>query len=470
MAKALGQSGSQTSYPAEPAEFATKVLHLEHVWSKQRDILRAVETHDRVAVRAGRKISKSNSVAILALWWLLAREGRAFLTSSSFPQIKSILWHEIAMLAAKARLNFTIPLDPSTGIRHGKGEIVGRSTNRRENFQGYSGPDVLYIVDEASGVATEILEAIEGNCAGGGKILMLGNPTQNAGKFYDAFHTMSEFWTCLHVSSRESPNVTGEAQIPGLATPEWIGEREREYGPDSPFVQVHIDGEFPQQGARAVITLASLEAAKARYDDTPADGPPTLGVDVARFGSDESVIFPRRGRKLFEPIGFRSMDGVQVAGEVMAYVERERDAGRITKEETVTCKVDVIGYGASAYDHLKHSDRAEQLGIEAVAINVGERATSRREEGGYSKLRDQLWFGLRDWLEDGAIPAHAKFEAECVAASYDFDTQGRFKVSGKDALREILHRSTDYADAAALAVYEAQAAAPYSSSKVGKRV
>jgi hypothetical protein len=60
-----------------PDVFAVDVLGISP-WSKQVELLRAVAAHDRVAVRSGHKVSKSNSAAILALWFVLTRDEDAW--------------------------------------------------------------------------------------------------------------------------------------------------------------------------------------------------------------------------------------------------------------------------------------------------------------------------------------------------------------------------------------------------------
>lgn len=433
-----------STYADDPVGFA-EALGLT-VWSRQRDVLEAAQAHQRNAVRAGRKVSKSNTIAVLALHNALCKGQPTLLTSSSYDQLKGIVWGEMGRLAAAARLPIEVPLDPRTGVRTPTGGlIVGRSTNRRENMQGYSGADALYIGDEASGLAAEIVEALEGNLAGGGRLLLFGNPTLTSGPFYDAFHTAREAWHPIRISSRESPNVTGEAQIPGLATADWIRDMEMVHGIGSPFVEVHVDGDFPSQAATSVITLAIVEAAKARWADAPTDGPLRIGVDVAWTGDDASVLQPVRGHRALAPVAMRGMDPTTVAGRVL---ELTRELARDGERPDVL--VDVIGIGAGVYSHLARHDDV----LTAKAINVAESATSRPKEGGYAKLRDQLWFGLRDWLaEAGAIPEHPLLEGELLAPQYDFDAQGRYRVERKDAVKERIRRSTDYADALALAVY-----------------
>lgn len=432
-----------TRYASDPVAFARDILGLT-VWSRQVDILVASQQHSRVVVRAGRKVSKSASIAVLALHNAFARGAVTLLTSSSFEQLKGIVWAEIRSLVHRAGLPAHVPLDPKTGIRTPNGGlIVGRSTNRRENMQGYSGVDALYIGDEASGLPVEIVEALDGNLAGGGRLLLFGNPTLTSGPFYDAFHNNRASWHPLHISSRESPNVTGEADIPGLATPGWIADTESQYGAESPFVQVHVDGDFPSEGANSIISLALVEAAKARYAETPAEGVLRIGVDVAWTGDDSSVLQPVRGNKALAPVALKGMDPTNVAGAVLELARQLRHDG-----EKPVVNVDVIGIGAGVYSNLSRSSD-----IQAFPINVAEAATSKPAEGGYAKLRDQLWFALRDWLQDGAIPEHALLEGELLAPTYDFDAQGRYRAERKDAVKQRLRRSTDYADALALAIY-----------------
>ena len=331
-------------------------------------------------------------------------------------------------------------------------EIVGFSTNEAERMAGISGDEVLFIVDEASGVPEEIFETIEGNRAGGARIVMFSNPTKTVGAFYEAFHTKRQFWHCIHINSEESPNVgTGRVIIPGLATAEWVAEKKLEWGEGSPLYDVRVAGNFPSQAENAVISLALIEAAKDREIEA---GTISLGVDVARYGDDASVIQPVAGRVQLPSTTLRTMDGVEVAGKVIEWVRNYRQAMGYTAP--IKVKVDVIGYGSSCYDHLKHSDEAERLGIIALEVNVAESATSVSEDDGegYSRLRDQLWFALRDWLKEGQLLEDGVLEAELVAPTYSFDAQGRYKVASKDEIKKLLKRSPDHADALALAVYD----------------
>lgn len=429
----------------DPVTFAREALGTEP-WDRQADLLRAVPESPRVAVRSGHKIGKSRAAAILAHWWVHTRDNAwVVLTSSSSRQVKAILWHEFRGLWSSALLNLgpEPAIDPGTGFRLPDGRRVqGFSTDKPERMAGISGQNVLFILDEASGIPEPIFEAIEGNRAGGARIVMFSNPTQTVGTFYDAFHAKREFWRTFKLSSEDTPNArAGRVVIPGLATAEWVDEKRREWGTESPIYAVRVKGDFPAQGSRAVVALAWLTDAQSRWVATEEAGDLELGVDPARYGDDESAIAPRRGKKILPLQAFTGLDGIQLAGQVAALARELKPA----HQAKVRVKVDVIGVGASCADQLKTFPD-----IEVVEVNVSESATSET----YHRLRDQLWFSAADWLkEGGALPPDDKLAGELVAPEYSFDAQGRYHVEPKDETIKRLKRSPNRADAVCLAIY-----------------
>jgi hypothetical protein len=89
-------------------------------------------------------------------------------------------------------------------------------------------------------------------------------------------------------------------------------------------------------------------------------------------------------------------------------------------------------------------------GLEVRAVNAGESSTHKN----YARCRDELWFGIADWLKaGGAIPDDSKLTGELVAVEYAFTPAAKIKVESKDDLRARLGRSPDRADALALAVF-----------------
>jgi hypothetical protein len=434
-------------YRDDPVAFGRDVLGVE-AWLRQAEVLRAVAQHMRVAVRAGQKVGKSTTAAILALWFVCTRAGaRVIFSSATGRQVRAINWREIERLHRHAHhpLGGRLFETPDRGLQFDDGrEVVGFATDEPEKFSGYSGGEMLFILDEASGIAEPIFEAVRGNLVGGGRLVLFSNPTRTAGTFFDAFNRKSEHWRTLHISSLESPNVLeGKRIIPGLATKDAILELLAEWGESSPLYQVRVAGNFPSEAENAVIGLALVEAARARWhalaDQVPNE-PLEVGVDVARYGSDESVIFARRGAFAYEPYVYRQLDTIELAGRVLEVVQKLKRF-----DERPIVRVDVVGLGAGVADQLKRCE-----GIELVEVNVGESATIDT----YARKRDEVVFALRDWLRaGGAIPPDPRLENELVAPTYAIDVRGKTKVSSKDELKAVLRRSPDRMDALALATY-----------------
>lgn len=449
---------------ADPVRYAEHVFGLR-IWSRQAEFLRAVAANPRVTVTSGHKTGKSISFAILA-WWFAGDpehrpEARVALTSSSFRQVIRVLWREIRSLWRKARARgFELPepaLDPETGVRWDDGrEIFGFSTKDPEKAAGTSGAHLLYLVDEASGVPNTVFEALEGNRAGGAedtaatpgggaKLVLASNPTQQSGEFFDSHHTQRALYVPLTISSEEAAAV--EPPIPGLATRAWIEDKRVKWGADSPVYAVRVLGRFPTTASDAVISLSLVLDGIARHADTRPSGPLVIGLDVARFGGDETVAAPRRGKYVYPLLRIAPGDGPDTATRLLVALD---DAGIVEADEKPTVNVDAIGLGVSVFDALARSPK-----VKAIAVNTGSRASDPDE---FNNLRSELHFAGRDFLkEGGALPDDTHLQGEAVAPKYKTDARGRIAVESKDEVRKRLPggRSPDACDAWLLSLYAA---------------
>lgn len=416
-------------------------------WSRQVDAMRAVERHTFTAVRSGHKCGKSRMVAGIALWWLCTRpQARVVFTANAGHQVENILWPELRKLyelSARAGrpIGGRLYDDYHKGLKLPDGrEVFGLTTRDTEAFAGISSPNLLFLVDEASGFPEPIFASVIGNLAGGGRVVLTGNPTRTSGTFFDAFHSKRDLWGTVRISSLESPNFHG-GNVPGLATPAWAELARRQWGEGSPAWDVRVLGNFPKGDSDTVITLGLVEDAKAREPN--ADGPLEVGLDCARFGGDETVLVARRGFALPLVQSIQPGDGPDTAGRA---VHALREAGLLRAGERPRVKVDEIGVGASVLDAL-----ARMTEVEAVGVNVSRVAS---DEEHYHSLRDELWFAIRSWLADGgALPESERLEADLLAPKYGFDARGRYVVESKDSMKKRLGRSPDWADALALSIH-----------------
>ena len=432
---------------ASPVAFARDVLGVS-LWSKQVQVLEALAGSTRVAVKSGNGLGKGFSASVAILWFLACHDPAIVLsTAPTFRQVRHVLWREVHRRYRNANY------DLGGTLLHTRLELsdtrfaLGLSADSDEEFQGFHSPNMFIVVDEAEGVDEEIYEAIEGvmtseNC----RLLLIGNPTTMGGSFRKAFYEHRELYSTITISAMESPNVVqGRVVHQGLATRRWVEERRTVWGEDNPIFRARVLGEFPDRGDDTLIALSQVEAAAGRdagLTETAGDaatgeaqGPVVLAVDVARFGSDKSVILRRRGMAVEEVQAFRGLDTMKLARRV---------AEAIDAWEPDEVLVDEVGIGAGVVDRLR------ELGHRVSGVNVGKPA---RDAEHYSNLRAEGYWNLRQLFVDGAIriPPDNELIGQIAALRYHFNTLEQLVMEKKEDMRKRGVPSPDKADALMLA-------------------
>jgi len=444
----------------DPAAFAVGALGVTP-WSRQRDILAAVadDTNTRIAVRAGHKVSKSNSAALVAIWWAIFG-GRVIILAPTERQVKEVIWRELRLMkqAAPYPLGGDLARDPGTGWRFpGEAQIIGFSTDEPERLGGFSGRRLLFIVDEGSGVDDVMFEAIEGNMAGGARLVMIGNPTRITGQFHRAFHSERHLWKLLHLPSTASPNVTGERQIPGLATPAWVEDMARKWGAESNLYRVRVLGEFPESEDDAMIPLAWIEEAVQRYRDMQAAGtlppPDRLALDVATgVGRDAGVVAVCGGNGCLALESSTEADTMEQTGRMY----QGHRAGLILR-------VDGDGPGAGVVHRLR------ELGATVESFQGGEgvedTVTDESGELTFANRISWAYWRVREMLDPRAglsvfLPPDEMLIEDLAAVRYKTLSSGKIQREPKDVLRKRLGRSPDKGDAVVMGLAADSAPSP----------
>lgn len=445
-------------YQADPVAFFREVLGVEP-WRRQIEVLEAIRDHGRVAVRSGHKIGKTTLAVGAGLWFYESfPDARVLMTAPTARQVDRVLWRELRKLHARA----LVPLDGEPGQLAKTGivspdlrEMWGFTATEAESVAGTSGANMLYIVDEASGVGDAIFEAIEGNRASGTiKVLLLSNPTKTEGEFFEAFDTKAKFYRTFTISSEETPNaVEGRVVVPGLASRSWIEEKREEWGEESALYTVRVKGEHALGEDGKILSVAAILEATQRWEDTPATGRLQIGLDPAGpgLGGDETVFAVRRGKKLLRLYAFRGLSDDAHVAQLLGIIAEHR----LDRDPVPLVCVDREGpiggtvYGAlrGYVNHPDHADAFEVVGVRSSPAAI-------RRPDAYDRVRDELWANLRDWIrEGGALVDDGKLQKELNAPEWIQHSMGRVKVTPKDELREKLKRSPDRADALALAVW-----------------
>lgn len=463
-------------YREDPVAFCREILGVEP-WTKQVEILEAVRDHQRVAVASGHKCGKSTSAAMLALWYYCSfPNARAIMSSTTARQVDQILWRELKMVRTRgAKCVDCKRADPEdreprpcphsaiiegdigelarTGLKSPDfREVFGFTAREAEAVAGISGANLLYLIDEASGVPATIFEAIEGNRAAGARIVMMSNPTKTSGEFFEAFHAKRAFYHCIQVSSEESPNVVaGRAVIPGLAGRDWIEEKKQEWGEESPMYKIRVKGEFALSEDGKIFSTHAIKEAEQRWHETPEIGRLYVGLDPAgpSGSGDETVYAVRRGMKLIELVALRGLNDEAHLVHLFAILGRHR-----LERETPIVVLDREGtIGSALYGRMLDFVERNKGIFELVAVRASDRA--HRQPMVYDRQRDALAANLEAWLRDGgSIPEDTRLAGELHALEWETQANGRQKVTRKDKIRKELGRSPDRYDALALACWE----------------
>ena len=436
-------------------DFARDVLGV-HLWSKQEEVLSALPDHRRVAVKSGNGLGNGFCVAVAVLWILHIHNPHepaiVLSTAPTFRQVRHILWRQTRRLHR-----------PAAGILGGKmldarweladdRYAMGLSADGADQFQGFHSDNILIVVDEAEGVSDDIYEAIEAVMTSSEpRLLLIGNPTTVTGAFRRAFFEERNLYYAVTISAMDSPNViAGKTVVPGLTTNKWVQERRETWGEENPIYRARALGEFPDQGEDTLIKLTDIERAARQESPDPVNDPSkdagedaedagvVLVVDVARFGSDRSVILRRRGNRVEDIRTFNKLDTMQLSGWIVAAIK---------EFQPTRMYIDEIGVGAGVVDRLKE----EGYGVRGV--NVARRS---RQDSVFANLRAEGFWRLRELFANGeiSIPADNQLMGELAALRYSYDSMGRVLMESKEALRQRGQSSPDKADALMLAFVE----------------
>jgi hypothetical protein len=435
-------------YRDDPVGFIRDILD-ERPWSIQAAIAESVRDNVNTAVPSCFGSGKDWIASRIAAWWV-ATGGIVVATSNSFPQLRDIFWRELK----RAHKAGNLPGSPSGGTDL-RWELdtgafaIGRKPDDTdpEGFQGYHGRRILVIVDEANGVSPQLWTATNGLVVNeASRRLAIGNPFEPIGPFFDACRLST--WTVLPISVFDTPNFTGEpvpekAQAE-LVSPFWVEERRKEGLEGTPWWQAKVLGQFPDTASNAVIPLSWVELARAR-PHVP-DAREWAGLDVARFGSDDSVLLEGSGNGPEAVAIVHGQDTMQVAGMGMAYLNRRRGA----------LAVDVIGVGGGVVDRIREQKPPGTL----MAVNVGENPDHDADL--VERLRDQLWWDVRRLLDPSTSDlsfarldetTYQRLRSELTAPTYRMTSSGKVKVESKDEMKARGLPSPDLADAFCLALY-----------------
>lgn len=492
-------------YREKPEDFICDALGSKP-WDMQVQIVQSVFRNKYTAVKTCNAIGKSYIAARIAITYLMLYPGSIVVTTApTWRQVTDVLWREIGTAVKQSKYKLTDREVTQAGLNLDTDWFaVGLSTKRPENFFGYHADHILVIVDEAGGVEEAIFKgvaAITPNSTA--RVLLIGNPTEPSGTFYNAFTKPELGYKCFTISAFDTPNFTdvgihtiddllklftapqGEDQSDWIAkvneeiekrmnpvyrnsliAPSVVFGRYHEWGPDSSAWQSLVLGEFPSQADQALIPTNLVSMAMNMYGidkDTGKtyaelsgwkipDGPPRYGQDMARFGSDSNVLTPRRGGWVDKQVCWSKVDLMESANQILLVLDPLKDGTILNIDDT--------GNGGGTTDRLRQLSResvqnnqpAHRYSIRAYNFSSKE-FMDDKDRAKYYDITSMLYWNLRTQFYNKAIALHWDQELfdELVGRRWSI-VGGKIKVESKEEYKKRTHgKSPDKSDSLALA-------------------
>jgi len=427
----------------EPIAFVTEELKAEpDPW--QLDVLRAFPTHQRLAMKACKGPGKTSVLAWCAWNFLATRpKPKIAATSISAANLGDNLWPEMSKWRSNSQfLNDQFEWTKTRIYCRDYPEewfMSARTwpqsadkTKQADTLAGLHADYLMFILDESGGIPDAVAATAEAGLATGieTKLIQAGNPTHLEGPLYRAVTSEAHLWYVV--------SITGDPDDPKRSTRvsiQWARDQIATYGKDNPWVLVNVFGKFPPSSLNALLGPNDLEASIGRHvsEDKYEFIQKRIGIDVARFGDDRTVLFPRQGLAAFNPA-------------IMRNARTNEIAARVAKaKQKWSCEMEFIddtgGWGAGVIDSLLLA------GIAATPINASGKADDPR----YINKRAECWFRMADWVKrGGSLPKNDELRGELTTPTYMFSSNGKFQIESKDQIKERLGRSPDLADALSL--------------------
>lgn len=436
-----------------------RALNFAPTW-QQAEVLELVQRgYKRIAVRSGQGPGKTTISVIVGLWRTFRhKDALTIVTAPTMRQAKRWI-SECRRILEKADASIKNFIEVTkSAVRFAGRDNWGIdlvTATKPENAQGIHEDNLTVIVEEASGVSGDIIEQFEGTLTNENSLLMLiGNPNTRSCAFFDCFHRFRRKWATLRLSTIDSSRilVNRNGRDEPMVSPENILYLAEKYGEDSDVFRVRVLGDFPLQDPNTIISMELLEAATEtdlnyclRLPRAPGEPPAKqFGLDFARFGSDESVIFRRSGNAIINDEYYSKREPDTIVARAFRL---QSDAH--WKDEDCIYVPDAGGMGQGIM-HIFRNARKKVLEFH----NNG-----RSTKQDYDNRITEAWFHFADLVKQGKahIPNNPRLLGQLATRQYNLTKKGKLIVESKDEYKKrdlTEDGSPDRADACVLAFYD----------------
>lgn len=445
-------------YSDHPVEFVEDIIGIIPD-SDQADILNSVAVNQMTSVRSGHGVGKSAVQAWIVIWFLVTRPfPKIPCTAPTQHQLFDILWAEVSKwIRHSKRLGDILMWTNEKVYMKGHKEewfAVARTSTKPDALQGFHADNILFIIDEASGVDDKIFEPVLGALSTkGSHLLMCGNPTQLNGFFYESHHKNKAQYKTIHIDGRNSTRVSDD----------FVKTIVNMYGEDSDVFRVRVAGEFPIAGNDTFIPLPLLEKSlSTEYVPRRHPHQIDIGCDVARFGNDKTVISSRIDEKIEINKKLSGKDTQETADYILmlgnSLVEKynlDPKNGR-----PIPVKVDDGGVGGGVVDRLrrvKANNPKLYWWLEIFPVLFGQKIKHKYYDDSTTYMMSIVKKLLIEHDEEGnrkpieiILPDDDHLIAQLSARKYSLTDKGKIRVESKETMKKRGLPSPDEADSVLL--------------------
>ena len=458
-------------YQDDPQAWLSDVLG-KRWYSKQAEIVDSFMNSTRTAVKSANGCGKSAVVADLITWIVATGDPHETLCIVSAPtlsQIEKVIFAYLKVnkglaeangLPLHGRITETLAwkLDGDTGAEF---LVFGKRPSDQDivsSFQGTRKRNTYVFLDEAGGLPTDMFTAAEAVATGAGsRILAIGNPDRRGTEFHRIFTDpqISQDWSLHTISAFDLPTFTEEPVYPddedqknflnGLTSVDWVEHKKRAWGEDSARYKAKVLGEFPDEADNTFFPQGVLDTA---YDTTVEDDGsvrPVLGLDVARFGSDENVLYENIGGRVRRIDAWSKLDLIETARRVHNHAQRTM---------ATVINIDVNGVGGGVVDALVRLDEFSDAVYSVGAIN---NSSASPDPTRWLNTRAWHYDTFREMMATGQIDLDyedSELREELISQTYKFSPRGSIQMTSKDEMKRSGMSSPDNLDAAILSAID----------------
>lgn len=421
----------------------------------QEEALRYFPKSPRMAFKACKGPGKTAVLAWLILNFLATRpHPRIAATSITEANIDANLWPELAHWMSRSPFMSATFTWTKSAVVHKAYSATWWCQKRTwpksadpaaqaNALAGLHAPYVMAVMDESGGIPMGVAATVEAIFASAieAHFLQAGNPEKLEGPLYAACTTQRHLWRVLTITGDPANpkawvhhgRAKQQVAAGGISPLAWAQQQIDTYGRDNPWVLVNVLGEFPPSSINALLGAEEVEAAMHRTVPSSAYdwAQKRIGIDVARFGDDRTVAFPRQGIAAFRPLILRNMRTTGIAARA-AQAINTWGAG----EEVLTFVDDTGHWGHGVIDNLITA------GYPVIPVIYSDPAIDPR----YRNVRAEMWMLGSEWVKaGGCLPYIPEMIGELITPTYSF-VNGKFLIEPKEMVKARLGRSPDLAD------------------------